>query len=107
MLRQKELAIQLLSILEEHDSEGAGLYRSDLMESLETEPKAKADAQLERWNIVDYHLRLLATAGFIVFTPSDVKGDTATDNFELTWSGHDYLDANRPAELFDANIRFV
>ncbi|WP_263226503.1 DUF2513 domain-containing protein [Pseudomonas alabamensis] len=96
MFRQKELAVKLLSLIEEHDIEGAGLDRSEIMAWLKLDAKAKDAEQLDHWNTVDYHLRLLATAGFIVYTPSKLIGDTETDNFELTWSGHEYLDGNRP-----------
>lgn len=107
MRRNVELALQLLRYIEDRDSEGAGLYRAEIMEALSAEPNSKSGDRIEVWNVVDYQLRLLATAGFIVATPSEIEGDTAGDNFELTWSGHDYLDANPPSIPFDFNVGWL
>ncbi|WP_363105817.1 DUF2513 domain-containing protein [Pseudomonas putida] len=41
-------------------------------------------------NIVDYHLHLLETAGYVKCTPS--SSSRAYDTIQLTWAGHDYLE---------------
>ncbi|MFJ2480703.1 hypothetical protein ACIOWE_10535 [Pseudomonas sp. NPDC087598] len=40
-------------------------------------------------NIVDYHIHLLETAGYVKVTT--VPSNRGYDKIEVTWSGHDYV----------------
>ncbi len=101
MRRNKDLAIRLLSYIEDRDSEGLGLYRAELKECLKNDPNAKLGDVHSALDALDYHLHLVETAGFVVCTLSELEGDRAGDNFELTWAGHEYLAAAGPLEHFD------
>ena len=98
MKRNQELAVSLLLFLENID-DGSGLTRHELKVLLEQSEHASDMSTEELWNTLDYHLRILVTAGFV--TETLAAEGMAHDDFDLTWTGHDYLDANRPAELWD------
>ena len=101
MKRNTELAVSLLLFLERVE-DAEGLARHELKTLLEQSEHASSMPSEQLWDTLDYHLRILESAGFVVETAS--SEGTAHDDFELTWSGHDYLDENRPSEPFVANI---
>lgn len=98
MKRNEELAVSLLLFLESVD-DGSGLARHELKDLLDQSDHASDWSAEQLWNALDYHLRILVTAGFLTETPA-AEG-MAHDDFDLTWAGHEYLDANRPVELLD------
>ena len=87
MQRNKALAKEILEIVSTEDNSGGGLYRSEILGVL-TERHAQQVHGLE--SAVSYHLNLLETAGFVKITRSDHDND----NFEMTWAGHDFIEAN-------------
>lgn len=92
MRRNKQWALKLLSILQENDASGAGLYRNELHEQFQNHNASLRLSAEEVVDIVDYHLHLLETASHVFCEPDNE--DSSGDNFLLTWSGHDYLDAS-------------
>lgn len=92
MRRNKQWALKLLSILQDNDAVGAGLYRSDLHQEFERDNSGLRLSAVEVVDIVDYHLHLLETEAYVFCEPDNE--DSLADNFLLTWSGHDYLDSN-------------
>ncbi|MCU7240394.1 DUF2513 domain-containing protein [Pseudomonas peradeniyensis] len=103
MKRNTNLAVTLLLLLEQVE-DAEGLARHQLKESLGQSKHASSMTSEELWDVLDYHLRLLQSAGFVTITQS-FEG-VAHDDVELTWSGHDYLDVNRPSESFNVNVKW-
>lgn len=98
MKRNKALALVLLLSLEEV-ADGGSLTRHELKVLLgQTEFSASMSSE-ELWDALDYHLRILVTAGFVIETES--SEGMAHDDFDLTWAGHDFLDAHRPEGFVD------
>ncbi|HGY9636466.1 TPA: hypothetical protein ACOJPK_001905 [Pseudomonas putida] len=90
MIRNVKLALELLKILVEEDNGGGGLYRSEIQAVFaEKYPGVEAG----REGAVNYHLHILETGGFVKVTP-DLEDDFELANFEMTWAGHDLLDAS-------------
>lgn len=103
MKRDTELAVSLLLFLEQAEY-AEGLVRHELKTLLGQSKHASSMSSEQLWDTLDYHLRILASADFVVVTPSG-EG-VAHDDFELTWAGHDYLDANRPSEPFAVDLKW-
>lgn len=93
MKRNKTLALVLLLSLEDV-ADGGGLTRHELKGLLGQTNLADSMSTEELWDTLDYHLKILVTAGFVTETES--ADGMAHDDFDLTWAGHDYLDAHRP-----------
>lgn len=87
MQRNKALAKEILEIVSTEDNSGGGLYRSEIL-GVFTERYADQGDGLE--DAVRYHLHLLETAGFVKIT----RTNHDDDNFEMTWAGHDFIEAN-------------
>ena len=87
MKRNNELAKEILEIVSSEDNSGGGLYRSEIL-GVFTERYSSQEDGLEP--AVSYHLHLLETAGFLKIT----RTDHDDDNFEMTWAGHDFMEAN-------------
>lgn len=104
MKRNTELAVNLLLFLEQAE-DAEGLVRHELKKVLDESLKESPMTEEQRWDALDYHLRLLQTAGFVTMTPS--TDGVAHDDFDLTWAGHDYLDANRPLVPFFGSFDWV
>lgn len=98
MERNTGWATSLLEYIEQRDHEGIGLYRDELRHLFEDDQGTHGVETNELWVVVDYHLRLLETAGFIT-KEADEDGKIGLDNFELTWAGHEYLENNRPHDF--------
>lgn len=106
MKRNTEIAVHLLGYIELHDHEGIGLYRSELREYFENDSISGEVPEDQAWVVVDYHLRLLETAGFVTRDP-DIEGKIGLDNIELTWAGHEYFENNAPSNFVgNLNVRF-
>ncbi|WP_313650651.1 DUF2513 domain-containing protein [Pseudomonas soli] len=103
MKRNTEFAVSLLLLLEQVE-DAEGLARHQLKELVGQSKHASSLASEELWDALDYHLRLLESAGFVTITPS--PEGMAHDDVELTWDGHDYLDVNRPSESFNLNVKW-
>lgn len=93
MERNKRFAVHLLGYIERNDHEGIGLYRSELRYLFESDSISGEVPEDQAWVVVDYHLRLLETAGLLT-REAEIDGKIGEDNFELTWAGHEFLDAN-------------
>lgn len=107
MERNTGLAVRLLGYIQSNDHEGIGLYRSELRQYFENDPASKEFAEDQSWMVVDYHLRLLESAGFVT-KESDIDGKNDLDNFELTWAGHEYFDENAPSDYVGVlDVRFL
>ena len=87
MQRNIALAKEILEVVSTEDNSGGGLYRSEIL-GVFTERYAHQGYGLEP--AVSYHLNLLETAGFVKVT----RTDHDDDNFEMTWAGHDFIEAN-------------
>lgn len=96
MKRNTELAVSLLLFLEQVE-DAEGLVRHELKALLEKSEHASSMTSEQLWDALDYHLRILQSAGYV--TVSQSNEGVAHDDFELTWAGHDYLDENRPNVL--------
>ncbi|AIN57784.1 hypothetical protein O165_005505 [Pseudomonas soli] len=84
-----ELAKELLEIIVTEDNGGNGLYRSEIHAVFAERYPHTAPVHVDA---VNYHLHILDTAGLVKATyDEDVNLDL--DNFEMTWAGHDLLDA--------------
>lgn len=103
MKRNTELAATLLLFLEQVEDD-EGLARHELKERLGQSKHASSMSSEQLWDTLDYHLRLLQSAGFVTITPS--SQGFAHDDFELTWDGHDYLEDNRPSEPFTVDVKW-
>ncbi|MFJ4056556.1 hypothetical protein ACIPZC_24340 [Pseudomonas sp. NPDC089743] len=97
MHRDKGIALRLIDILVEEPT-GAGMHRAELRQEFsETDLGAGLNTE-DLWNLVDYHLRLLETAGFVKMTKDeDAAINTEFDYFEMTWAGHNYQEQNATA----------
>lgn len=88
MKRNKAIAHKILHLIEEHDVDGAGLFRSELLAHFAEQNKQLSfEACLA---LVEYHLELLVSANFLRFFEEPENRDM--DNFGLTWAGHDELE---------------
>jgi len=89
MLRNKSIAKEILEIVAVEDGGGGGLYREEIhavyAERYPNHEPGRVDA-------LDYHLHLLETAGFVKLEKNDQGREH--DNFEMTWDGHDFIEAN-------------
>ncbi len=99
MLRNKAIALELLSILFEEPT-GSGMNRAELRSEFGASELGAGLNTEDQWSLVDYHLHLLETAGFVKLTEDD-ESERGYDYFEMTWSGHDYLDENAPVFIPD------
>ncbi|MBS3183737.1 hypothetical protein JIQ88_01410 [Pseudomonas sp. PCH44] len=107
MKRKIEFAVHLLGFIERNDHEGIGLYREELRQLFENDPISGEVAEDQTWVVVDYHLRLLETAGFVT-READIDGKIGEDNFELTWAGHEFFEKNAPSHFSgDLKVRFL
>lgn len=89
MFRNKLLAKEILELIVSEDGGGGGLYREEIegvfAEKYPDHEPGRADA-------VTYHLHILETANLVKLTKD--SEDRNQDNFEMTWAGHDFLEAN-------------
>ncbi|HEN8726655.1 hypothetical protein [Pseudomonas alloputida] len=91
MLRSEAWARQILRVVMAEDEFGSGVVRSKIRSGFKDVLNASgSDLGKDHDNIVDYHLHLLETTGYVKITPSSVNG--AYDKIQLTWAGHDYLE---------------
>ena len=87
MFRNKVLAKEILQLIAAEDNGGGGLHREEIHGVYdERYPNNEAG----RVDALNYHLLLLETAGFVKVT----RTDHDEDNFEMTWAGHDFIDAS-------------
>lgn len=87
MFRNKVLAKEILQLIAAEDNGGGGLHREEIHGVYaERYPNHEAG----RVDALNYHLLLLETAGFVKVT----RADHDEDNFEMTWAGHDFIDAS-------------
>lgn len=87
MFRNKVLAKEILELIAAEDNAGGGLYREEVCGVF---AERYPDHEPGRVGALNYHLHLLETAGFVKVTRSDHD----EDNFEMTWAGHDFIDAS-------------
>ncbi|UVL65054.1 DUF2513 domain-containing protein [Pseudomonas sp. B21-031] len=90
MIRNARLAKELLRIIVDEDNGGGGLYRSEIQAVF---AEKYPGVEPGREEAVNYHLHILETGGFVKVTP-DLDEDFELANFEMTWAGHDLLDAS-------------
>ncbi|WP_339546308.1 DUF2513 domain-containing protein [Pseudomonas sp. RA_35y_Pfl2_P32] len=95
MLRNKGWAVELINIIAEEPT-GAGMNRAEIRLMFCASDSGSGLGSEYAWDTVDYHLHLLETAGFVKLTKDEER---AYDYFEMTWAGHDYLEANAPWEI--------
>lgn len=89
MKRDVSMAKEILEIIATEDESGEGLDRCGIRAYfIEKYPSVGAAYEAE----LNYHLHLLQTGGFLKF--SSDEDDFELDMFELTWSGHDLLEAS-------------
>lgn len=89
MKRDKQLAKEILEIIATEDNSGEGLDRCGILAVLiERYPSVGAAYEAE----LNYHLHLLHTGGFLKATFDEDEFEL--DNFEMTWTGHDLLEAD-------------
>jgi hypothetical protein len=91
MQRDESVAITILRTILFLDSDGEGYYRKDFYSAVRQILEMTV-GESELVNMVDYHLHLLETAGFVLCDP-ELEGGHGLDSFLLTWRGHDYLDS--------------
>lgn len=89
MKRDKQLAKEILEIIAAEDNSGEGLDRCGI-QAVFVERYRSVGAAYEAE--LNYHLHLLQTGGFLKVTQD--QDDFELDNFELTWSGHDLIEAS-------------
>lgn len=87
MKRNNALAKEILEVISTEDNGGGGLYRSEIL-GVFAEKYDHQGSGLEP--ALSYHLHLLETASFVKVT----RVDHDDDNFEMTWAGHDFIEAN-------------
>lgn len=90
MERDESVAKTILRTIFFFDNDGEGYYRKDFYSAVKQILEMTID-ESKLVNMVDYHLHLLETAGFVLCDrePEDGHG---FDSFLLTWRGHDYLE---------------
>lgn len=92
MRRNKEWAVQLLVFIEENDAEGVGLTRRELRGFFAEYQESRGENASNLWDVVDYHLSLLESGGFITrIIYDEEEHDREADDFMLTWAGHDLI----------------
>lgn len=92
MLRNEGWARNILEIIIAEDKFGLGVARDKIRSAFKDLLIAtKQSVSPLHDNIVDYHLHLLETAGYLKRTPSSES--KAYDKFEMTWRGHSYSEA--------------
>lgn len=90
MLRDKILAKKLIELLIADDDYGNGINKARIR-NLFVENLVAAGESVPTFsdNIVDYHIHLLETAGYVKVTTA--PSNRGYDKIEATWSGHDYV----------------
>ena len=92
MRRIKDWAAQLLVFIEENDAEGVGLTRQELRRFFTEYQVSLGESASNLWDVVDYHLSLLESGGFVTCKIYDeYEHDREADDFMLTWAGHDLI----------------
>lgn len=90
MLREKQVAKKLIELLIANDEFGSGIdkvkIRTLFVKNIEA---AGRNVPLFSDNIVDYHIHLLETAGYVKVTIN--PNNRGFDRIYATWSGHDYV----------------
>ncbi|MFV3379631.1 hypothetical protein [Pseudomonas sp. NY15354] len=89
MRRNEKWARQIIETIIAKDEFGVGLYRSDIRSQFSSYVSRSGQSihgPVE--NVVDYHIHLLATAGYVKVSPS--SENRKYDKVEMTWSGHTY-----------------
>lgn len=88
MQRNKVLAKEILELIVRGDVGGGGLYGREILNIFADKYQHQLPAGLEV--AVSYHLQLLASAGFL----KSAKSEHDEENFEMTWAGHDFIEAD-------------
>lgn len=92
MQRNLKLALELLDLIVSENEGGAGVYPRQVQSAF---AKRYPDHEPGRYDVVEYHLHLLETAGFIV----RIEDDQDEPSLKLTWAGHDYLEENSTSDF--------
>jgi len=90
MQRDESVAMTILKTILFLDADGEGYYRKDFYSAVR-ELLEMTIGESELVNMVDYHLHLLETGGFVL-CDREMEVGQGFDTFQLTWRGHDYLE---------------
>lgn len=90
MQRNKQMANRLLGILVE-GCEGGGMRRNAIHLTYQGD-KIRSTSTENLWDMIDYHLEALETAGLVMRVKDQQDVD---DIFSMTLAGHKYLETSR------------
>lgn len=90
MRRNIFVASQLLDIIIDNDERGTGMPRRQIQELFRGSGAGSQMSETNCEEVVDYHLHLLQTAGFVE-CHRDLRVNLPGDEFRMTWAGHEHV----------------